>query len=69
VFIDRAPCTKLHKREQKDRTKTEFPNRVFKDYVATHHTTKSLLCYEEASKQEKLSIHKFSHGQNNPLGC
>ena len=34
VFIDRAPCTKLHKREQKDRTKTlpEFPNHVLKDY-------------------------------------
>jgi hypothetical protein len=30
VFIDRAPCTKLHKREQKDSTKTlpEFPNHV-----------------------------------------
>jgi hypothetical protein len=35
VFIDRAPCTKLHKREQKDRTKTlaEFPNHVLKDYM------------------------------------
>jgi hypothetical protein len=34
VFIDRAPCTKLHKREQKDTTKTlvEFPNHVLKDY-------------------------------------
>ena len=34
VFIDRAPCTKLHKREQKDRTKTlaEFSNHVLKDY-------------------------------------
>jgi hypothetical protein len=34
VFIDRTPCTKLHKREQKDRTKTlaEFPNHVLKDY-------------------------------------
>jgi hypothetical protein len=34
VFIDRAPCTKLHKREQKDRTKTlaNFPNHVLKDY-------------------------------------
>jgi hypothetical protein len=34
VFIDRAPCTKLHKREQKDSTKTlpEFPNHVLKDY-------------------------------------
>ena len=34
MFIDRAPCTKVHKREQKDRTKTlaEFPNRVLKDY-------------------------------------
>jgi hypothetical protein len=30
VFIDRAPCAKLHKREQKDRKKTlaEFPNHV-----------------------------------------
>ena len=28
------PCTKLHKREQKDRTRTlaEFPNHVLKDY-------------------------------------
>jgi hypothetical protein len=35
VFIDRAPGTKLHKREQKDRTKTlaEFPNHVLKDYM------------------------------------
>jgi hypothetical protein len=35
VFIDRAPCTKLHKREQKDRTKTlaEFPNHILKYYV------------------------------------
>ena len=34
VFIDRAPCTKLHQREQKDITKTlpEFPNHVLKDY-------------------------------------
>jgi hypothetical protein len=34
VFIDRAPCTKLHKRKGKDRTKTlaEFPNHVLKDY-------------------------------------
>jgi hypothetical protein len=37
VFIDRAPCKKLHKREQKDRTKTlaEFPNHVLKDYGIT----------------------------------
>jgi hypothetical protein len=34
VFIDRAPCTKLHKHKQKDTTKTlvEFPNHVLKDY-------------------------------------
>jgi hypothetical protein len=34
VFIDRAPGTKLHKREQKDRTKTlaEFPGHVLKDH-------------------------------------
>jgi hypothetical protein len=38
VFIDRGPCTKLHKRKQKDRTKTsvEFPNHVFKDYALIH---------------------------------
>ena len=38
MFIDRAPCTKLHKREQKDRTKTlpEFPNHVLKDYELCH---------------------------------
>jgi hypothetical protein len=38
VFIDRAPCTKLHKREQKDRTKTlaEFPNHALKDYDLTN---------------------------------
>ena len=38
VFIDRAPCTKLHKREQKDRTKNsaEFPNHVLKDYDSGH---------------------------------
>jgi hypothetical protein len=35
VFIDREK--KLHKREQKDRTKTlaEFPNHVLKDYGIT----------------------------------
>ena len=34
VFIDRALCTKPHKREQKDITKTlpDFPNHVLKDY-------------------------------------
>jgi hypothetical protein len=43
VFIDRAPYTKLHKREQKDRTKTlvEFSNHVLKDYMdkRKHHYT------------------------------
>ena len=33
-FSDRAPCTKLHKDEQKDRTKTlaEFPDHILNDY-------------------------------------
>jgi hypothetical protein len=36
VFIDRAPCTKLHKREQKDRTKilAEIPKHGLKDHGA-----------------------------------
>jgi hypothetical protein len=33
VFIDHAPCTKLHKRKQKDWIKTEFANHVLKDYM------------------------------------
>jgi hypothetical protein len=46
VLIDHAPCTKLHKREQKDRTKTlpEFPNHVLKDYGEMHRLqSKSIL--------------------------
>ena len=37
-FSDRAPCTKLHKVEQKDRTKTlaEFPDYVLNDYDYIH---------------------------------
>ena len=33
-FSDRAPCTKLHKGEQKDRTKTlaQFPDHILNDY-------------------------------------
>ena len=33
-FSVRAPCTKLHKVEQKDRTKTlaEFPDHILNDY-------------------------------------
>ena len=36
MFIDRAPCTKLHKREQKDRTKilAEIPKHGLKDHGA-----------------------------------
>ena len=35
VLSDRAPCTKLHKVEQKDRTKTlaEFPDHILNDYM------------------------------------
>jgi hypothetical protein len=45
VFIDRAPCTKLHKREQKDRTKTlaEFPNHVLKDYGPVYVVSHTML--------------------------
>ena len=37
-FSDRAPCTKLHKDEQKDRTKTlaEFPDHILNDYDLIH---------------------------------
>ena len=40
VNSDRAPCTKLHKVEQKDRTKTlaEFPDHILNDYVYIQHT-------------------------------
>ena len=34
MFSDRAPCTKLHKVEQKDRTKSlaEFLDHILNDY-------------------------------------
>ena len=37
-FSDRALCTKLHKIEQKDRTKSlaEFPDHILNDYVETN---------------------------------
>ena len=45
-FSDRAPCTKLHKGEQKDRTKTlaEFPVHILNDYACRlQHTVYILL--------------------------
>ena len=38
VTVHRAPCTNLHKDEQKDRTKTlaEFPDHILNDYGIWH---------------------------------
>ena len=37
MFSDRTPCTKLHKGEQKERTKilAEFPDHILNDYDQT----------------------------------
>ena len=61
MFIDRAPYTKLHKREQKDRTKTsaEFPNHVLKDYVMMYTEIASrsaLSCFISADKARTASV-------------
>ena len=66
-FSDRAPCTKLHKGEQRDRTKTlaEFPDCILNDYIycvcpLIDHGQQPMRMHTEVTLLYKLKYNGFS---------
>ena len=63
VFTDRAPCTKLHKREQKDKTQTlaEFPDHLSILTMVQHSKHTKYVQHNKAFKfQQRLDFKRYT---------